>query len=36
MKRNFDAIDLDGIREEGNGLVLENASRSEVEVRKRW
>lgn len=36
MKRNFDAIGLDGIREEENVLVSENASRSEVEVRKRW
>lgn len=28
MKRNFDAVGLDGIREEENVLVSENASRS--------
>lgn len=36
MKRNFDAIGLDGIREEGNGLFSENTSRTEMEVRKGW
>jgi hypothetical protein len=35
MKKNLNAICLDGIREEENVLVSENASRSEVEVRKR-